>query len=451
MQFVNNDMDDVLRKAAEQYPLDTSGADWNKVAALLNDGEQEEKVVVKKNKNGRMLWLLLLLPLGLVCNYYYQNSSNNLAEQHVKTEQTSKSSRNPADKFSAEPVHEIPASPAESDIVQEEQPSNISSRDQASVRRAGGEGLPGERIVDNKTVYHTPQATGRPKPNHSPADIKGSDPVSTAGALSNKDVQGNDITSFKGKNDIAVNSMIDHDKQMALNFRKENLQPLPFADPEKELHNSLLGQFASKKKDEDKNDHKLYAGVIGGVDATTVRFQKIEDVGFDYGLLLGYRFNNEWSVEAGVFMDNKNYYTDGRYYNTSGIYLPPNTKITEVSGICRMLELPLSVKYNFSSSHKRSWFATAGVSSYIMKEEDYEYVYYYGNSGTSSTHYKSYKNSSKNFFSVLQVTGGYTHRIGKIGDLRIEPYLKVPVAQMGYGKLHLLSTGLHIGITRKLF
>src|SRR5574337_856772 len=72
MQYVNDDMDELFRRAAENYPLDTKGADWSKVVAALQ-GEAQEKTIPekKKNKNGRLLWLLLLLPLGLICNQLY--------------------------------------------------------------------------------------------------------------------------------------------------------------------------------------------------------------------------------------------------------------------------------------------------------------------------------------------------------------------------------------------
>ena len=117
-----------------------------------------------------------------------------------------------------------------------------------------------------------------------------------------------------------------------------------------------------------KKPNVFYAGIMGGVDATTIKFQKIEGVGYDYGLLLGYAFNKSWSVEAGLFMDHKNYYSDGKYYKATGIYMPPNSKITQVDGSCRMLEIPLAIRYNFRSPKKSNWFATAGISSYLMEK-----------------------------------------------------------------------------------
>jgi hypothetical protein len=113
-----------------------------------------------------------------------------------------------------------------------------------------------------------------------------------------------------------------------------------------------------------------------------------------------------------------------------------------------MIEVPISVKYNFSTQKKSGWFGTVGTSSYIMQKENYTYNYYYGTVGPVP-HKKEYKNSSANLFSALSISGGYTHRLGNFGEVRIEPYVKLPVAGMGIGKLPFFSTGLQVGVTRK--
>src|SRR5689334_19464578 len=61
MQYVNDDMDELFRRAAENYPLDTTGADWNKVmAAMQTPGEVQER-----SKKRRFLWLFMLVPFAL--------------------------------------------------------------------------------------------------------------------------------------------------------------------------------------------------------------------------------------------------------------------------------------------------------------------------------------------------------------------------------------------------
>src|SRR5687767_13374857 len=39
MQFSNNDMDELFRKAADKYPLKTDNADWEKISKALDEPE----------------------------------------------------------------------------------------------------------------------------------------------------------------------------------------------------------------------------------------------------------------------------------------------------------------------------------------------------------------------------------------------------------------------------
>jgi len=67
MQYVNDDMDELFRRAAKDYPLDTNSSDWNKVAAALVDSEGAPAPVKKKRS---FLGLLMLIPLSMICHLY---------------------------------------------------------------------------------------------------------------------------------------------------------------------------------------------------------------------------------------------------------------------------------------------------------------------------------------------------------------------------------------------
>ena len=41
-------------------------------------------------------------------------------------------------------------------------------------------------------------------------------------------------------------------------------------------------------------------------------------------------------------------------------------------------------------------------------------------------------------------------KLGTVGDLRIEPYVKLPLNGLGLGSLPLRSTGIYLGITRPI-
>ncbi len=51
----------------------------------------------------------------------------------------------------------------------------------------------------------------------------------------------------------------------------------------------------------------------------------------------------------------------------------------------------------------------------------------------------------------MNVSVGYNRTLNKVGTLRIEPYLKIPIKGIGIGNLPITSTGLNIGITKKIF
>src|SRR5215203_3841258 len=71
MQFVNDDMDDLYRQAAEEYPLKTDGGDWNKVLEKIQAGGKGQ-IPVKRDWS-RYLLLLVLIPLLLVCTTYIKS------------------------------------------------------------------------------------------------------------------------------------------------------------------------------------------------------------------------------------------------------------------------------------------------------------------------------------------------------------------------------------------
>ena len=114
-----------------------------------------------------------------------------------------------------------------------------------------------------------------------------------------------------------------------------------------------------------------------------------------------------------------------------------------------MIELPLNLKYNFKSGEKVNWFLVTGVSSYFMNKENYDYRYsIYGQQKESNL---SVNDNSKIWASVMNVGLGYSHRIGKKGTFRIEPYIKIPFKGVGVGSLPITSSGIYLGFTKNLF
>ena len=420
MQYVNDDMDELFRRAAENYPLDTNSANWNKVLAGLQDQNINSTVPEKKRNNGRFLWLLLLLPLGFVCNQLYSPGS--------QTETGfSKSGQ----------VNENAVSKTHSTV----QKNNNSQLDQH------------KEITDNLTPI---------------ADIHSNDQqvesANTYSSVNNpykkssvKNYHSSNTTPYSDELNAGTNTTNFNSQNEDMLFTRNYVSGIPYnilgespsVVPARSLNpsiNSTTEKTASNIQVAKRK--KFYVGLMGGLDATTIKFQKVEDAGFNFGLLLGYQFNKKWSIESGAYLEKKYYYSDGKYFNTSKLYMPSNARIEDLSGNCKMIEVPVAAKYNFSTRKQSSWFGVVGLSSYFMLQENYTYNYYYGATGPVP-HKKEYKDGSTHIFSNLSISGGYTHRLGNFADVRIEPYLKLPISGMGIGSLPFFSTGLQVGVTKK--
>ena len=202
-----------------------------------------------------------------------------------------------------------------------------------------------------------------------------------------------------------------------------------------------------KMNTRNNNESGFYAGIISGVDLSSIRFKSAK-TGATKGFIIGYAFNKKWSIESGLLWDTKRVYDNGKYFNPPG-YTPTNgITIVAVNGKSRLYELPVNMKYTIISG-KHSLFTTAGLSSYIMRSENYDYEYMQNNQ-PGGHNYLSYTNETKNWFSVVNFSVGYTHKLSDIGSIRIEPYLKLPIKNLGVGNMPIMSTGLNIGFTKKI-
>jgi hypothetical protein len=86
-----------------------------------------------------------------------------------------------------------------------------------------------------------------------------------------------------------------------------------------------------------------------------------------------------------------------------------------------------------------------------MSNESYTYQAEPWPGGPVTEGYWKIKKPSQYFFSVVNVSAGFEQRIGKIGSLRLEPYIRLPLSDIGTGRLPIMSAGLNIGITRRLW
>jgi hypothetical protein len=420
MQYVNDDMDDLFRRAAENYPLDTKSADWDKIAAELEIKSEKTKDSVSKGR--RFLWLLLLLPLSFVCNHIFNTGTPVL----LNTDQNGS----------------VNISRNERELVS---PGKDLQQDQKKVSRLNQGSIDNsiDQVGTISNSSHRSTQFGRLRTNLVFVSRQ------TGITLENNKQWG------QGRNDLQPADQEEFEKGLIKDrgvLLSANNYPFPVINFHSVIRDPLV-----KEKDlkliEKPNDNrkKIYAGIMGGIDATSIKFQKVSNAGYSFGILFGYKLNDKWSIESGLFHDKKYYYSEGQYLNTAKMYILPGTKINSLDGNCSMWEIPLQARYNFKYSKTKAWFSTLGLSSYFMKKENYDYTYSYISTGQTYDKYRSYNNASKHFFSVITISAGFTNPISKTIDLRVEPYLKIPVKGVGVGSISLQSAGIQIGISKSIF
>lgn len=198
-----------------------------------------------------------------------------------------------------------------------------------------------------------------------------------------------------------------------------------------------------KKEPEKKQDKKvkgLELGLMVGPDVSTVKFGPIYKTGYNFGVQVGYRFSDRWSVNTGVIYTKKFYKADSQdfHYKTNW----PNYKLRNVEGNCSMWEIPVNVRYDVSFNDKRRWFVSTGLSTYLMDKEDY--LLYYGNNWNNYiTEAPVNSDVNSNYlFSIVNLSAGMERSFGKRFSLQAEPYLKIPLKGLGMGSMRMTSYGV---------
>jgi len=564
MSNVNdNNLDDLLRRAAEKYPLRTDSSDWGKLAADLD----KDPSLILPPVNGedgrrrrRFFWLFLLLPLAGVGYYTWHAAGRSASLAGQTSVAAGKDGLAPAntgekggDASGATPGQREAGQSGEAEgqkgqAQTGEKKGDVSgatpgqsgaTRGQNGTRPGqSGQVQAGEKkgdvsgdIAGGKTAGQTEQAkiaaiekgrqTNAPEQDH-PINGQGQDrqinrpghdrPANVAGQASGAAVkdgraqasgtsddggqaivqtnarpqkgghvggktagqigqvsvlaetpghnsgatpgQGGQAGLVSGRTGNVKNGQDEGGLHLASNNlqRANTKMRSDVAANNISLKSDAVGQTKDNtKKDKSKpqKPKSFYVGILGSPDLSTIKWQSVKNVGATYGLLLGYSFNSRWSIESGVYYSKKKYFTDGEYFDKSKAYLLKYVDSLKIDGVCNMWEIPLSVRYNLSTSEKTKWFATAGVSAYYMSNEKY---YCTGIYNGGPWHEGWDKKPSQNSWSAnLSLSVGYEQRLGKIGDLRLEPYVRLPMSGIGTGKLSIMSAGLNLGITRRIW
>lgn len=230
-------------------------------------------------------------------------------------------------------------------------------------------------------------------------------------------------------NDLTANKTATTTQPDSVKDLKPAIQPAPDSTQN-------LAQQKKEDRKKDKIKQPLELGLMAGPDLSTVAFGPLYKTGYNFGLQVGYRFSNRWSVNAGIIYTKKFYKADSSQFEYKN---PWGRTPDKMEGSCSMWEIPVNVRYDVSFNDKRRWFVSTGLSTYLMDKEDYNLYYNW----VSTAPYNYNSDTNKNYlFSIWNLSAGMERSLGKHFSIQAEPYLKVPLRDLGTGKIRMDSYGI---------
>jgi hypothetical protein len=212
--------------------------------------------------------------------------------------------------------------------------------------------------------------------------------------------------------------------------------------PDETLKKEVL--TAEPKEEEKIKKSSVFAVKLAvAPDFSSINFFTAGKPGFNYGLMIGYSFNNRWSVYAGAISSRKIYSSSeiDKPYTSSGY----DYEVMKLDGDCRVLDIPINVYYTFFPEKSFSIKAGVGISSYLMISEDY--TYHVDNQyGGPPEYNQNIDRKNNEWFKVMNVSVILQKRLNNQFSLELEPFLKAPLTGVGEGEVSLVSLGAFLNV-----
>ena len=175
-------------------------------------------------------------------------------------------------------------------------------------------------------------------------------------------------------------------------------------------------------------------------DLSMVGSSGVSKPGTNLFLSAEYKLSSRWSLQTGIAYSNKVYQAAGDDYNPPKGFWDYGMVPDATEATCEIIDIPINLRYYINPAKKNRFFASTGISSYLMLAEEY-YYHYEDDYGPNLVEEWNVTNENQHFFSIYNLSMGYQRSVGDGWSLEIEPYVKVPLAGVGFAAIDLWSTG----------
>ncbi len=429
----HNEFDNLYKKAAENFPVNADGANWNYVLEQLE--KKDKRFGFWMNKKNIVILLLLFSSLFFGSYYFFNNPLNGFKKTQVNEKNILENT------FSNEKLKQEITASVYKKILDSLHQNNSIKNSTESLKKGENHF---NQISKNTPKVHTYFLQNKKSKDNSKSIF------STSLINKNNKIEFDDLEQKSVANSKKINTSTNSSNNILSNTIT-NIFSQASDDSNKIVSSSktIDSAFFKSPKTEEKNIVKtsstkgIYAGLLYSFDNTSERKERHNEKGESFGIsfLIGYKFSDKIALESGLSFQNREYYSNGNNFNKS--ILGATGNITTIESENSFFELPINIRYNFFNQKKFSLFSCAGTSSFFINKEKYEYEQ--ENGGVYTKDQIEFSSTTTNIFATINFSVGCEYHFKTLGSLRLQPYYNLPTKSFANSGLSFVSKGVQIG------
>ena len=444
------ELDKLFQSGSEQHDFEYNPDAWGQMATLLD----------KDNRKRAFIWwfaigvgLLLLIGVFLCfASLSPKNSDKNQAIHPLINKQTDQGEiKQPSfNKNKKEDIVAVTTAPSSvsstgSDaIIQEKSDHSTENIGDTPEREAAV--LPVESVITNER-------------NTRPSKKQTKPPIAIFVPISTETIEEDSDDLVIGKNKIPA--IIKHKETIVLQEDKNKQNKLRLVEIPDYIP-SLLYSFLSNKKENiemgtvpslrkkqgNSSSNTLKIGILVATEVTVLGFDNITKPNFKAGVHLEYGYGRKYSLNIGANYIRKNYEAgSGEYIPPKGFWtrkIPPQS----TTGVCNILEIPITLDYFFKGHQQSGFYAKAGLMSYIILRERYNY--FYDLPDIDLIREWGTNDSSQYWFGISQLSFGHQKIYNNGFSKQMSAYIQTPLTGIGHGNVKMWSMGLSLKVNFRM-
>lgn len=218
------------------------------------------------------------------------------------------------------------------------------------------------------------------------------------------------------------------------------------------LPSARFGEVSADKTGERSFLSRWSLRLMSGPEWTSVGLMEERSFSFLSGGMIQFNFSSRWGISSGILYSHKKYNTHPDSYEPPEGYWNARTNgilPDKIIGSCQVVDIPVNLIYHVPGRNRFSYSAAVGLSSYILLDEYYDFEFDTENPGAAEGWY-THENTRANW-SVANLAAAIYFQPFDRFSIGLEPFVKIPLKQVGWGNVELTSVGITGSITYQLF